>query len=492
MWRSLKETNQESLLAWAILILSSCAVVWATAPVWQSQNLNDDSFITLTYAKNLAAGRGFVFNHPPATLGTTTPGFTLLTALLAALFPAFTVAEAAIALSSAAWIGTGWVLYLIMRQLDFQPIAAAAAASIPLLIMHGWIGFIGMELLPFQFLLALSIYLALKEQVFLAGICVAALFLTRGEGALVGLMLFAYLWYRRRRLPLQFLLGGGATVSLWIVYAWLTFGTIIPNTLAAKQTQAQLPYWRNFFDRIMFELLPKYLSNFRYFDSWLLNPYLLLAGLGLLYALFQERKLLLFIAWGGAYLLGYTLLNPSAYYWYVLHIVFILQVMAGVGLAWLITLFRRSPSLLGSRAAGAAALLLAVSFLYFGYTVMRQVPSFTGDHRATTYRALAGWLNEHTLPEESVAFIEIGYLGYFSHNRIIDLAGLTDPLITAHLLSDGFAWGFWHYQPDYYIYAEEFDWALGDIKPELEAYAPVHQVERDTVSTPIYIYKRAN
>jgi len=75
-------------------------------------------------------------------------------------------------------------------------------------------------------------------------------------------------------------------------------------------------------------------------------------------------------------------------------------------------------------------------------------------------------------------------------NRIIDLAGLIDPVITKHLASNSFAWGFWHYQPDYYIYMEDFNWALGEIKPETNGYTMVYKVNRDTPLTPIYIFKR--
>ena len=480
----------ENRLAIWVLLLSSCVVIWATRPVWQYQNLNDDSFITLTYAKNLAAGKGFVYNYPPATLGTTTPLFTFLTAAVALLLPFLTVVEAAILLSVAAWLGTAWVLYLMMRHLDFQPLPAAIAASVPLLVMQAWVGFIGMEIWLFQFWLVLSIYLCLKNKSFYAGLCVGALFLTRGEGVLVGGILFGYLWLNQRKLPIQFVLGAVGLAASWIIYAMIVFGTFIPNTLMAKQAQAQLPYGRNFMVRMMSELLPGYLSQFTFFKVWLLNPYLILAALGLAYIVYRRRTLLVFVAWGIAYLVGYTALNPSAYYWYMLHIVFILQVLAGVGLAGLLTIRRTLPSPSLKALTGVVTTVLAISLLYFSLSFISRLPNFTGDHRAPVYRALSEWLRENSRPENSVAFIEIGYLGYFTDNRIVDLAGLTDPIITEHMVADGFSWGFRHYRPDYYIYAEEFDWALGEVKPALDAYTLVHQIERSAPPTPIYIYKR--
>ena len=64
------------------------------------------------------------------------------------------------------------------------------------------------------------------------------------------------------------------------------------------------------------------------------------------------------------------------------------------------------------------------------------------------------------------SFIEVGYLGYYTDNRIVDLAGLVVPDIVPYIAEGDFAWGFWHHQPDYYIYLSDFDWALGSIRAD--------------------------
>ena len=63
-----------------MLVLASFFPLWAAHHCWQF--LNDDSYITLTYAKSIAVGRGFVFNSPPPTLGTTTPLYAVAIAAL--------------------------------------------------------------------------------------------------------------------------------------------------------------------------------------------------------------------------------------------------------------------------------------------------------------------------------------------------------------------------------------------------------------------------
>ncbi|MDO8969559.1 MAG: hypothetical protein Q7U74_02660, partial [Saprospiraceae bacterium] len=102
--------------------------------------------------------------------------------------------------------------------------------------------------------------------------------------------------------------------------------------------------------------------------------------------------------------------------------------------------------------------------------------TYSGDVRGVSYTALAQWFRENTESSASIAYIEIGYLGYYTNNRIIDLAGLTLPEIVPHIANKDFAWGFWHYRPDYYIYLSDFDWALGSIKSDPrfeEQYKPI-------------------
>src|SRR3978361_6486 len=82
---------------------------FALFPLWTAflhhTNLNDDTYITLTYVRNLAAGHGFVFNQPPATLGTTTPVFTLIVAALARLFPHIEIVTIAVFFTAFCWAG---------------------------------------------------------------------------------------------------------------------------------------------------------------------------------------------------------------------------------------------------------------------------------------------------------------------------------------------------------------------------------------------------
>jgi len=89
-------------------------------------------------------------------------------------------------------------------------------------------------------------------------------------------------------------------------------------------------------------------------------------------------------------------------------------------------------------AAGAAPkeairwLALAAVALGVAVTVVRAAPASTGDSVAF-YREVATWLDEHGAPDDSLATIEIGALGWHADRGLVDLGGLALPPDLAEL-----------------------------------------------------------
>jgi hypothetical protein len=484
-------SRAEWALCFAILLLGSAIVIWFSIPMYRTENLSDDALVTLTYAKNLAAGNGFVYNHPPATLGTTSPLMALVTAGLAFLFPSLTLPRAAVILSAGAWIGAGWLLFGLMRHTGLPPALAAIAGSVPLIAVQGWRLSVGMETWLFEFLLVLAVLLHVREQPIGTGLCIAGLCLVRGEGAVIGAILIGHDLVRQSDGMIKKVVGAAVPVGCWIVYALLVFGTAIPNTLYAKTWQATSS--TAFITAMIGDIIPEYLGWFVVWDVWWLNPYLIFVGLGLIWAARRARILLALVLWGALYLGAYAILNPSPYWWYRQHVVFVMQALAGVGIAGAWIIARSRATKLRRVAATLCGLVLVAGLLYPAWSVTAgRFSSYLGDRRGPAYRAVAEWLNDNTSPEERVAFMEVGYLGFYTSNNIVDLVGLTDPEIARNLANGGYAWGFWHYAPEYYVQDELFDWAVGSIDLAEQGYVAVHQVPRDYASVPIYIHKRAD
>ena len=234
---------QHKLLRYSTLLTAIILAAASLFPLFAAYHhieyLGDDSYITLTYAKNLAAGRGFVFNHPPATQGTTTPLFTLMVAGLALVLPQVEIAALAVFLGAFCWLGIAWAFFLFRKEWGLQDWQAAIVGLV--VIGSGWIAFLGMEAYLFALLLVLSLSLFLSERYLLTGFSIGLLFLTRGEGVLVLVAILpiaaARLWRRRSswnstaRTILKLTIGFALPVSGWFAYAYLTFSSLLPNTL---------------------------------------------------------------------------------------------------------------------------------------------------------------------------------------------------------------------------------------------------------------------
>ena len=462
--------------------------------------LNDDSYITLTYAKNLANGNGFVFNHSPAVLGTTTPLFTVAVAGFALIFRQVDIPTVAVFLTAFCWLGIVWTFFFFRKEWGLADWQAGVVGLV--VIASGWIGFLGMEAYPFAFLLVLSLSLFLSERYWLAGFVTGALFLTRGEGVLIlGVILIAATvqhWHRNRSIDvvlarkiLKLIVGFAAPVLLWFTYAYFTFGSFLPNTLAAKQAQGQNGLGRSFLTRLVNEWAPSWGNAFAIEASPYLNLWWVVTLLGALEALLRRRRWLIFAGWLILYTSGYILLNVSAYWWYQLPILFVLNLFFGLGIVTIIeTLIRHIKPL--SLSITLSVLLASLLIVVLAKPTISATVSYQGDARGESYTALSRWFREHTEGTESVASMEIGYLGYYTENRIVDLAGLIMPDIVPHVAERDFAWGFWHYKPDYYIYLSDFDWALASITadPRFEQeYQPVATL-RGPRETDFVIYQR--
>lgn len=445
--------------------------------------LNDDAYITLTYAKNLAQGNGFVFNYPPAVLGTTTPLFTIAVAVLAWLLPQVSLPILAVFLSAFGWLGIIWVLFFFRREWRLTNWQVCLLALV--VVGSGWIEFLGMEAYPFACLLLLCFSLLLRKTYWLTGLTAGLLFLMRGEGILVlAVLSMAILmqgWKQkamaREFIPviLKLLAGFALPVLLWVMYAQTTFGSFLPNTLATKQAQGQNPLWRPFIEQLIFDWMPQWGKSFSYAKLPWFNLWWFAVLIGFVTVLMQKRHWLLPLGWIVLYLLGYTVLNVPGYLWYQLPLLFVLNLLFGLGMIKVVEMLTQYLKVRTLSLALSVLFVLGFAFLLARPTV-RAMRSYKGDPRGPSYVALSEWFRDHAASSESIAFIEIGYLGYYTENRIVDLAGLVLPDIVPHIAEGDFSWGFWHYKPDYYVYLPDFDRALASVRSDprfAEWYQPV-------------------
>ncbi|MCB0076266.1 MAG: hypothetical protein KDD73_02510 [Anaerolineales bacterium] len=443
-------------LRWLFLWLLTGFILWVGAT--HTLELNDDSFITLAYVKSLAAGGGWRYNGGAETLGSTTPLFALIVAGLARLMPMIEIPRLAVGVDVAAWLGVVWLLALghrTFRVSAWGGLVGAAALALPI---SGWQAALGMETPLLAAALLFSTWLAARGKAVAAGLLAGLLPLIRPEGAamipLLALWLAATSGQRRWQRLARYSGAVALPLALWTLYALPRFGNVLPNSALAKLGQGQGWPGLNFGERLIEQWLPTVALLFGS-GPWLslLWP---LALVGLLALVWRRSALLLLVAWAAIFTAVYTLLGAPGYWWYGIPVLVTLQLLAAVAVEALAE--QRRTVVRAAQAALAVALVAA-----FALFSVRAIRAEGGDPRAAPYRAVATWMTENTSADRTLAHVEIGYLGFYSENPIVDLAGLTDPRLLANASRLDMAANFWLTEPDYFLYHPSFGWLVDSI-----------------------------
>ncbi|MBI2421359.1 MAG: hypothetical protein HYV27_00920 [Candidatus Hydrogenedentes bacterium] len=421
------QTLLPSVLCWSLLACGAFFLMWVM--LHRNGNVADDAFITLTYSKNLIAGNGFVYNHGPATLGTTSPLLALLSAAAGFLLPFLELPVIATLIATAAWAAWGWILYASRGLFNLN---RAEATLIALTVYTTRFVHPASEQTLFQLLLLVTFVLFRMRQWLLCGAAAGLLTLTRGEGVLLLPLLFATHYYQERfqwRAALAGVrgvaVGSAVILGLWTLYALPEFGSVLPQTLKVKIAQGQNTgyYGRSFLPGLLVRM-----------TTWDADGLLLrvvtwsFAVMGAWRVVRRHPHLALFGGWILLYVAGYTYLGvPSVYIWYQYPVYFIWLLLAGVGLAFAAERLLTWPRFSRPVRTALTALLLLFVLLPRYYDVWERAKDYPGDVRAESYKYVAAWLRENTKPEDTVGSGEVGYLGYYTSNKIIDMAGLISP-----------------------------------------------------------------
>jgi hypothetical protein len=441
-------------LAFGIAALAVIVRVWMA---WQTHSTAEDFLITLRYADNIAHGRGFVYNSGERVLGTTTPLYTLLLALAAALH-----LNAALVGKACNLLADGVTCYLLARLLARreigQPLAGLFAAllyalsSTPLNISIG-----GMEtgLVTCAGMVAITAYVARRSTVLY--LAIALLFLLRIDGLLLGLILAVGLALRTRQLPRRDLGLALLTVLPWFLFACLYFGSPIPTSLIAKlfvYTHGQETPRRLILDAFATQFLTGWFQRgitllFVLGAARILWPLSLppspkgkgessgasvpsplpfrgrvggeAEGVGVLVA-----PLLWLLIYYGTMLTSHV--PPFA--WYFLPPWPLFLGIAALGGGWLCSLIGQRLPETTVASLGRAWLPALAAFGLFGLMHLRSVRADIArtQWQEDSLRVPMGlWFHTHAQPTERILLEPIGYVGYYSQRPILDMIGLVSP-----------------------------------------------------------------
>jgi hypothetical protein len=418
----------------------------------------DDPFITYRYAENLRSGLGFVYNPGEQILSTTTPLFAMLLALLGIFWPG-TLPQLANIIGTLSVALGGLLLWDLGKTWKVPPVAWSSLLlypTFPLLLNT-----LGSETPLFLALVLGTFALYARKHYNWAVLLVALAVLTRSDSVLVATILAGhYLWQNRAQLwertfwrqqPWLWIGVAAGLLLAWHAFAWLYFGAPLPVTLAAKQAQGRMAISQHF--------APGMLTVADWYAGrWQYGVELLLAIIGVGFAVAKNRQWLLVLGWTGLYFLAYSLLGVTRYFWYYAPLVPGWVIAVGLGMAflnWLPLPVWLSIPFSGKRIRQTAMILL-VAALFIAQSVDLYKMSQRNDPRYAIYRAAGEWINQNTLVNANVGALEVGIIGFYAQRPMVDFAGLIQPEVAAQMKSettydDTAIWATITYQPQYLV-----------------------------------------
>jgi hypothetical protein len=419
-------------LLWYLLpvIVLAVAIRLPFASFLIPDGLGDDGYITLRYAANLADGQGFVYNRGEPVWGTTTPLLTLILYGVAAAFGPGALEPAALGIGIAASVAF-WVLLLMVCEHERIP----RVVSVPVLLMAMFApsyfenSLSGMETPLVLALMALSLYLYITDRPVGLGLVAGLLLLTRVDTLIwIGVLGGAYLLRHLRsgRGAIAWAASAfGVVVIPWHVFAYFTFGSVIPNSLKAKAvnhesfTGVDLSYFLRIY-HLFFPVLR--LGSY----AWVgvgVTLAVVLVGCWLLAK--DYRRLWPIGAFFFCFLASYWLGRAPLYSWYFPPSQWAALFLFCLGLYGL---WNRWPAVAANRLARVAP-YAALAAVILAAGVVGNYRLWAAGPVNARWVELGNFLKENTRADSKVFLEHIGLIGFKSGRPILDNMGLVSPEI---------------------------------------------------------------
>lgn len=420
-------TRRDLLILAGIVLFSVTFYLFLSAKVYRIGFPLDDSWIHQTYARNLARFGEWSFIHGHPSAGSTSPLWTFLLSLayLCNLSPyIWTFGLGAFFLFAIAVTVENSLRLLIPFYQPAYPYAGILFALEWHLI---WAALSGMETILFIFIILLLIQkLLLGSRNYLAeGLLIGLSIWVRPDGlTLMGPVLLLVLIQEenlagRSRGLLNLFLGFVSLFFPYLIFNLVISSNPMPNTFYAKQAEYSL--W---------QATPLGLRFF-YFSLQFFQGAALILLPWFIFILFREISkrhwgVILASCWIFGFILIYVTRLPV--YQHGRYLLPALSVYLFIGVMGSIESMRifmdKHEEINKSLSLIALTLTLVGAFVYGGITYSRDT-AYVEEQMVDT----ASWISKHIPATDNIAAHDIGALGYFCQNNIIDLAGLITPEI---------------------------------------------------------------
>lgn len=444
-----------------LLVVSVTAALVGLITYYMRNAIVDDSYIYAKVAGNILGGNGWSYNAKDFINACSGPLYAIM--LLVPMMLGIS-AKASLLLTYALGLWASSVfLWMILRK---RSLYLAAAGVLVLLSNTTLLKSFGMETsCGVAVLLAVAwLYETHPSRQVLLGTLIGLGHLIRPELALLLPLIVLLELGINRRLLWKACLASAGIFLIWTSFSYFYFGSVMSHSVKVKSIQGSIGWWA---------MQPAYYKDFLSKPTYPIVCFALAAVGFLSLALSISRNhvaafILSFYAISLVCL--YTLARaPLGYFWYNA------PAMLGVNVALLFGLdliFRRLPH----KSAGVQAvfaLALAGFATEFGMERLRIKPSDKGcsltaafpppeldpSYRCgAEYLAAATYINQNTPSTVRVAMTEIGYLGFYSDRKVVDIHGLIHPEALEAMIQQKAGW--WFTGPNYpeVIVAHEPSW----------------------------------
>lgn len=420
--------------------LKTC--VWVSSCIllasWFCTLRHDDAYITYRYGQNLAEGLGFYFNPGDPIMGSTAPGYVLISAFVYLLLGQHLTPFVVSALGCVGWTAQAIAVDTLLEKA--LPRVDAFFVSLCVLMGAGWAHrYVALETNIVAALVLWTLVTAAKHRWMIAAALGGTAVVVRPDAVLVLILLtpssLKELRFRAWKPALVAALPGLA----WTVFAWLQFGSVIPHSAQAKIGYYTISEyaWEGFRFVTINLFSPRIWFTEYGIDLprlWIRAGSLLVFQLALLGSIVLSPRSRLFFRFsclGALYFLAYTVLRARpGVDWHLYPVSLLVAVSAISGSILIVRALSTLLETAGHPTWGVAigvALRVGLLAFFAGRTFLYstiQERAYWYGARDEVFRQVSRYLLQYGSPTDLVMTGEPGTLAYFTRLRIWDEGGL--------------------------------------------------------------------